>query len=223
MWIKVCANTSLEDALLAAEAGADAVGFVFAESKRRVTPEQVRVITPHLPESLEKIGVFVGASAGELAAAVNECGLTGVQLHSNCEAHAAERLRERFGDRLRILKVIHFEQGLAAELKTAEAEVIDAVLIDSRSATLLGGTGIPFDWGVARSSIASTPLRIVAAGGLTPLNVAEAIATLRPWGVDVASGVEASAGKKSAKRIRAFIENARAAAAKLEPAVESRV
>ncbi|HET8637461.1 MAG TPA: phosphoribosylanthranilate isomerase, partial [Acidobacteriaceae bacterium] len=93
MWIKVCANTSLEDALLAAEAGANAVGFVFAESVRRVTPAQVRAITPHLPESVEKIGVFVNASQNDLIAAIQDCGLTGVQLHSGCEPGAAARLR----------------------------------------------------------------------------------------------------------------------------------
>ncbi|HEU4982803.1 MAG TPA: phosphoribosylanthranilate isomerase, partial [Acidobacteriaceae bacterium] len=122
MWIKVCANTSLEDALLAAEAGANAVGFVFAESVRRVTPAQVRAITPHLPESVEKIGVFVNANLNDLIAAVQDCGLTGVQLHSGCESDAAPRLRERFSSQhLHILKVVHFQQGLEVELRVARA------------------------------------------------------------------------------------------------------
>ena len=218
MWVKICANTSLEDALLAAEAGADAVGFVLAESVRRVTPAQVREIAPHLPTKLEKIGVFVDASFDELAAAVEECGLTGVQLHSGCEAGAAMRLRERFsGQQLRILKVIHFKQGLEAELRVAQAyQAIDAVLIDSRTATLVGGTGIRFDWQAARGSFAGSGLRMIAAGGLNPQNVVEAIATLQPWGVDVASGVEAMPGKKDPAKVRAFVENARIAARKLK-------
>ena len=218
MWVKICANTSLEDALLAAEAGADAVGFVLAESVRRVTPAQVREIAPHLPTKLEKIGVFVDASFDELAAAVEECGLTGVQLHSGCEAGAAMRLRERFsGQQLRILKVIHFKQGLEAELRVAQADqAIDAVLIDSRTATLVGGTGIRFDWQAARGSFAGSGLRMIAAGGLNPQNVVEAIATLQPWGVDVASGVEAMPGKKDPAKVRAFVENARIAARKLK-------
>lgn len=212
MWVKVCANTSLEDACMAADVGANAVGFVFAESKRRVTTEQVRAITPHLPNELEKIGVFVDASFDALTAAVEACGLTGVQLHSGCEADAAARLRERFGAGLRILKVIHFQQGLEPELRAAQAEpAIDGVLVDSRTATLLGGTGVRFDWKAARGSFAGSPLRMVVAGGLTPENVGEAIRTLHPWGVDVASGVEISPGKKDAAKVRAFVENARIA------------
>ncbi len=111
MWVKVCANTSLEDALLAAEAGADAVGFVFAESGRRVTVAQVRGIAPYLPANLEKIGVFVDAGFEELTAAIEECGLNGVQLHASCEAGVAARLRERFSrEQLRILKVSSFPE-----------------------------------------------------------------------------------------------------------------
>ncbi|MGC2162053.1 MAG: phosphoribosylanthranilate isomerase [Silvibacterium sp.] len=218
MWVKVCANTSLEDALLAAEAGADAVGFVFAESVRRVTVGQVAAITPHLPANVEKIGVFVDADFDALAAAIEACGLTGVQLHSGGEADITARLREHYSrERLRILKVIHFQQGLEAELRAAGADgSIDGVLVDSRTATLLGGTGTQFDWQTARGSFAGARLRLVAAGGLNPANVGEAIATLQPWGVDVASGVEASPGKKDAAKVRAFVENARLAAHKLK-------
>jgi len=218
MWVKICANTSLEDALLATEAGANAVGFVFAESVRRVTPAQVRAITPHLPESVEKIGVFVNASLNDLIAAVQECGLTGVQLHSGCESDAAPRLRERFSSQpLHILKVVHFQQGLEVELRVARADgAVDAVLVDSRTATLLGGTGVRFNWKAARGSLTGSPLRIVVAGGLNPKNVGEAIAVLRPWGVDVASGVESAPGKKDAAKVRAFVENARIAALRLK-------
>lgn len=213
MWVKVCANTSLEDAQMAVDAGADAVGFVFAESVRRVTVEQVAGIASRLPEAIEKIGVFVDAGLDELAAAIEACGLTGVQLHTASDPAIAARLRERYArERLRILKVIHFQQGLEAELRAAEAdEAIDGVLVDSRTASMLGGTGIRFDWKAARGSFAGTRLRLIAAGGLNPENVAEAIATLDPWGVDVASGVEARPGKKDAAKVRAFVENARIA------------
>jgi phosphoribosylanthranilate isomerase len=116
---------------------------------------------------------------------------------------------------LRILKVIHFEQGLEAELRVAQVDqAIDAVLIDSRTATLVGGTGVRFDWQAARGSFAGSGLRMIAAGGLNPENVGEAIATLQPWGVDVASGVEAMPGKKDAAKVRSFVENARIAARK---------
>lgn len=224
MWIKVCANTSREDALLAAEAGASAVGFVFAESKRQVTPAEVRLITPFLPETVEKIGVFVDATFASMAATIRECGLTGVQLHSGCEVNSVQRLRDRFSDRLRILKVIHYRQGLQAELRMAEDDPnIDAVLVDSRTATLLGGTGVAFDWNSAQGIVIASPLQIIVAGGLTPENVADAVAILRPWGVDVASGVEASPGKKDPEKVWAFIENARIAAAKFGSADEMRV
>ena len=224
MWVKICANTSLEDALLAAEAGADAVGFVFAESVRRVTPAQVREIVSHLPEELEKIGVFVDAGFDELTAVVEECGLTGVQLHSGYEASAMIRLRERYSrEQLKILKVIHFKQGLEAELRVAKADqAIDAVLIDSRTATLLGGTGIRFDWRAARGNFTGSRLPMIAAGGLNPENVVEAIATLQPWGVDVASGVEAMPGKKDPAKVRTFVENARIAAGLAVQATASR-
>src|SRR5580693_3794631 len=104
MWIKICANTNLEDAQHAAVAGADAVGFVFAESMRRVTAEQVRGITPHLPEAVAKYGVFVDAGIEEIAATIKECGLTGVQLHASLDAALARRLRERFPIKLGIVR-----------------------------------------------------------------------------------------------------------------------
>ncbi|HUY80330.1 MAG TPA: phosphoribosylanthranilate isomerase [Acidobacteriaceae bacterium] len=213
MWVKVCANTSLEDAQMAVDAGADAVGFVFAESARRVSVAQVAGIAPLLPASVEKIGVFVEADFDALAAAIEACGLTGVQLHTASDPAIAARLRERYArEQLRILRVIHFQQGLEAELREAEADTaIDGVLVDSRTATMLGGTGIQFDWKAARVSFAGVRLRLIAAGGLNPENVAEAISTLQPWGVDVASGVEERPGKKDSAKVKAFVENARVA------------
>jgi phosphoribosylanthranilate isomerase len=217
MWIKICANTNLEDALLAANAGADAVGFVFAESARRVTAEQVAAITAALPRQIEKIGVFVDAGFDELVKSVESAGLTGLQLHSAGDSELAARLREHFGPSLRILQVIHYQQGLETQLKAAQSEAaIDGVLVDSRTATLLGGTGQSYDWKAASRSFAESAagLRLIVAGGLNPGNVSEAIATLRPWGVDVASGVEAHPGKKDPAKVRAFLENARIAAHK---------
>ena len=99
VWIKICANTSLEDALLAAEAGADAVGFVFAPSSRRVTAAQIAAIAPHLPGNVEKIGVFVDASLDEIYSTVRACGLTGVQLHSVTGPELPAKLRARLGPR----------------------------------------------------------------------------------------------------------------------------
>lgn len=214
IWVKICANTSVGDAQLAADAGADAVGFVFAPSPRRVTAAQVAAITPHLPATLEKIGVFVDAGFEEIDATVRECGLTGVQVHSGGGPGLPARLRERFGGQVRILRAIHFGPDAAEETQKLAADPnIDGILVDSRTPTAVGGTGQAFDWTRARATIFApqSPIKLIAAGGLTPANVAEAIATLHPWGVDVASGVEASPGRKDPAKVRDFVTCARAA------------
>jgi phosphoribosylanthranilate isomerase len=215
LWIKICGNTTLEDSQLAADAGADAVGFVFAPSPRTVTPEQVAAIVPQLPPALEKVGVFVNASFYEITNVVESCALTGVQLHFDAPRELPIRLRARFGPRLRILRVVHFDGGGAtAAFNPKSASSVDAILIDSRTTYAVGGTGVPFDWSAARTVFDqfSKDRKLIAAGGLTPENVAEAIATLHPWGVDVVSGVEAAPGRKDPAKVRAFIANARAAA-----------
>ena len=220
IWIKICGNTSLEDALLAAEAGADAVGFVFAPSPRQVTAEQVATIVPHLPVTVEKIGVFVDATLEEIVSTVEVCGLTGVQLHFDADFELPASLRERLGPELRILRVIHYDEQTAARCAAQIAECgqnphVDAVLVESRTSVAAGGTGVTFDWVEARKAIsenAEVRKRLIAAGGLTPANVAEAIATLRPWGVDVVSGVESAPGKKDPEKVRMFVARAKAKA-----------
>jgi phosphoribosylanthranilate isomerase len=221
MWIKICGNTNLEDARLAVDAGASALGFVFAPSPRRVTPDQVATITARLPRTIEKFGVFVDASFDEIVSTVKAAGLSGVQLHSTPDRTLPLRLRLHFAEiparpRLGILQVLHFTtpSGLEAELEALSHDhAIDAVLIDSRTATAPGGTGIPFDWSAARSAFRGRGphLRLLAAGGLDPDNVARAIHTLGPWGVDVVTGVESTAGRKDPVRLRAFIAAAQAA------------
>ena len=235
LWVKICGNTSLEDALLAAEAGADALGFVFAPSPRRVSAAQVAAIVAKLPEAVEKIGVFVDAGIEEIASAVADCGLTGVQLHFDAPPELPAGLRARFGPGLRILRVVHldaertesFVSGHGSSRTEEAAENagalapepffsdpnIDAVLVDSRTATATGGTGRSFDWEQAARTIFRDTHRckLIAAGGLTPANVAEAIATLRPWGVDAVSGIESAPGRKNPAKVRAFAANARAA------------
>ena len=211
VWIKICGNTSLEDARLAAEAGADAIGFVFAPSKRRVTVEQVQAIAPQLPAQVEKIGIFVDAGFEEIAAAVEACGLTGMQLHFDAPPALAARLRRRFGAGVRILGVVRFGGGQEIETGIFAEPSLDAVLVDSCTPAAAGGTGIAYDWSTARYTLFQKleGRKAIAAGGLNPENVAEAIRLLRPWGVDVASGVEISPGRKDPARVRAFIAAAR--------------
>lgn len=213
LWVKICANTSLADAMVAAEAGADAVGFVFAPSPRRVTPKQVAEIVPGLPQQLEKIGVFVDTPLHEVITTARTCSLTGVQLHAGYSADAPAQLRLKLSPTLRNLRVVHFGPDAAQQAATFAADPhVDAVLVDSHTASAVGGTGIAFDWGEAsRTIFAGGKARLIAAGGLHPENVAEAIAMLRPWGVDVASGVEFVPGRKDPEKVRAFIAGARAA------------
>src|SRR5208337_1437401 len=212
LWIKICGNTSLEDAQLAVEAGADAVGFVFAPSPRRVTEAQAAAIVHHLPVTVEKIGVFVDAALDEIYSTVRECGLTGVQLHFEAGPELPAKLRQLLGPKLRIVRVVHFDAGAAKLLKKQLAEHarnphIDAVMVDSRTATAIGGTGATFDWKIARKTLfqsTKAQKHLIAAGGLNPENVAEAIATLRPWGVDAVSGVESAPGKKDPEKVKKF-------------------
>jgi phosphoribosylanthranilate isomerase len=215
MWIKICGNTNLEDAQFALEYGANAVGFVFAPSPRRVEADKVRQITEKLPPWLEKYGVFVDAGFDEIVSTVTRGGLTGVQLHRSMDPLLPLRLRAHFPDGLSILRVVRyeapdFEQQLA-ELSRNEA---DAVLVDSSTARAVGGTGTTFNWLEAQPSfLRSGPqLRLIVAGGLAPENVKQAIHTLRPWGVDVVSGVESAPGQKDRERVLDFIRSAQQAA-----------
>jgi phosphoribosylanthranilate isomerase len=217
IWIKICGNTSLADARLAVEAGADAVGFVFAPSPRRVTVAEAAAIVPHLPAGVEKIGVFVDSELDEIVATVEACGLTGVQLHFDADFELPARLRERLGPEVRVLRVVHFGVGAAERMAEQIAEYarnphVDAVLVDSRTAGAVGGTGVAFDWALAGETLFQNAeaRKIIAAGGLNPGNVAAAIAALRPWGVDAVSGVEAAPGRKDADKVRKFVARARA-------------
>ena len=214
MWIKICGTTNVEDALLASEAGADAVGFVFAESPRKVNTGIVQPIVDSLPLEIEKIGVFVDASADEIAEIARECGLTGVQLHSGIADDAVKRLRAEFGAGLKILRVLHYGPDVAESLQSVAADAaLYGVLVDSRTAAAVGGTGVRFDWAEARRTIfgSERKMKLIAAGGLNAENVSEAIRVLKPWGVDVVTGVEWAPGKKDRAKVKRFIEAARAA------------
>ncbi|MCA9750958.1 MAG: phosphoribosylanthranilate isomerase [Gemmatimonadetes bacterium] len=200
-WIKICGITRLEDALVAAEAGADALGFVFAESPRRVSEELVRAIVRDLPPHVLRVGVFVDETPAKVAGVIAATEIDRVQLHGFEEP----MVRELAGTR--VLKAFRARGEEVLEEIRERAE--PTFLLDSWSATVAGGTGERFDWSLARR--AAELGRMILAGGLTPENVADAIATVRPFGVDVSSGVEDSPGLKNAERIRAFIDAVRAA------------
>lgn len=222
MWVKICANTCLEDALKACELGADAVGFVFAPSKRQVTPAQVALITHELPRDIERVGVFAAGSVEEIALAAEEAGLNAVQMHGGVDLNFADRLGRRLGPQFQIIETMHWtidqDAASSAQVFAQMAEVVAhptnyRVLVDAKVGNSpSGGTGRSFNWSKARSILTSQPdLRVIVAGGLDPDNVADAIRTLKPWGVDVASGVEREPGRKDLEKLRSFIENARGA------------
>ena len=235
MWVKICGNTNLEDTQLAAELGADAVGFVFAASPRRVTAEQVAAIVPFLPSQIERVGVFDTLDSEEITAIALKAELTAVQLHGEVNEGLATRLAERFAGGVRIIQTLHWvvngraqagsspvtlaarlaaetpAEWLATEIaRVARLGVAECVLIDSKVGSATGGTGVAFEWNAARAAFASAPssIQLIVAGGLRAENVAEAIARLAPWGVDVSSGVEASVGRKDPQRLAQFLRNA---------------
>jgi len=224
MWVKICGITTLEDARMAVDVGADALGFVLAESPRRVTPESVREMTLSLPSAVERIGVFVDATLEFMVSAIEIAGLTGVQLHGEGASSTAQELRERtqnLSGSLRIVHVLHYGKNddFVRSLRALAANpAVETVLVDTCMAGRRGGTGVAFDWAAARDSfIEQAPhVRLIAAGGLSPDNVEHAIQTLQPWGVDVSSGVEWAPGRKDPQRVKAFLQAARATVAMRE-------
>ena len=200
MFVKICGITSEEDALLAVAMGADAVGFVFAPSTRQLAPARAADIVKRLPPEILTVGVFRDDAPQRVVDVVHQAGLAAAQLHGHESAETSRYVRER------IRVVIKAFPGGDSELANARSYNADIVLLDSASP----GSGRVFDWSLAEG--APSGHRILLAGGLNPDNVAEAIDRVRPWGVDVATGVESSPGVKDPRALRAFINAARAAA-----------
>ncbi len=225
MKIKICGITNLEDALVAAEAGADYLGFIFyPPSPRAVDKATAQAIIDHLRQHLAEppvmVGVFVNETAVTIAQTLDECGLDLVQLSGEeVPALAGDPNSLLYG---RAYKAIRPASAAEAEVEAEwyavpQSNVIrhsssvatPSLLIDTYHPSLRGGTGITVEWGIVVYLFEHTP-GIMLAGGLNPDNVAEAVAQLNPFAVDVASGVEASPGKKDHAKVRAFIANARA-------------
>jgi phosphoribosylanthranilate isomerase len=199
--VKICGLTRLEDAELAVALGADALGFVFwPNSPRRMTPEAAGGITRALPPFPARVGVFVNAPLDEIARAVDVAGLSAVQLHGD------ERPADYAALRRPLIKAVPLGDDEPAVLESLPPDVV--ALVDAADPRR-GGTGRTADW--ARAARAAARRRIMLAGGLTPENVGTAIRAVRPWAVDVSSGVEARPGVKDPGRMRAFFTAVRQA------------
>jgi phosphoribosylanthranilate isomerase len=197
-WVKICGITTEEDALLAVAMGADAVGFIFAQgSKRQVQPPQVADIVKRLPPDILTVGVFKNDLPERVIRTVERCGLGGAQLHGRETPEQTAEVAARVPF---VVKVFEFNDP---SLARARRYRVNSLMVDSPG----GGTGKTFDW----SALDAVPLRMrwILGGGLHPNNVAEAIVATRPWGVDVATGVESSPGHKDARLVREFIRAAR--------------
>ncbi|MGZ4830311.1 MAG: phosphoribosylanthranilate isomerase [Candidatus Angelobacter sp.] len=203
-WIKICGTTSLEDALSSIEAGADALGFIFAPSKRRVSTEQAQRIISQLPREVERIGVFMEAGAMKIRQVVSEVDLTGIQMHGEADfpAEVYSYLPADRRDSLRKMKTVIVQEAfeIRVDAYAAVAGVVDTWLLDSGA-----GSGQTFDWQSARTQLGERQGQFVIAGGLTPENVGEAMRTFRPWGVDVVTGVEREPGRKDPEKLKAFV------------------
>jgi len=216
-WVKICGMTSLEDALVAVDAGADAVGFVFYEkSPRKIDVETAREIVAKLPGKIEKVGVFVDLESDRIREIVLNASLSAVQLHGKTSMDSLWNDSRSAVECVGVSKVIPMIHGDALKdggffMSERGHDSTFAILLDSRSNGSAGGTGVTFDWEATRGMVQAMSLTIpvIVAGGLTRRNVGEAISIFQPFGVDVVSGVEAAPGKKDPKKVLEFVRAVR--------------
>ena len=201
--VKICGVTSVADAALAVDAGADMIGLIFyPPSPRYVTPGQAEAIVASLPPGLSAVGVFVNENFETITAIARESGISRVQLHGDEKPDLCRRLPWR------CIKAFRFTEKVQPEMMADYP--VHAFLIEGFHGDLYGGSGVKADWD--RVATLHGYGRIILAGGLTPDNVREALATVRPYAVDVCSGVEATPGIKDAAKVRAFVKYAKSTA-----------
>ena len=202
--VKICGITNLADAQVSAEAGADALGFVFYEkSPRFVSMKTAAEISKQVPPFIMRVGVFVNPTKELVLKNIAECGLSLLQFHGD----ETSEFCTQFG----LMSMKAFRIRDAGSLKELTKYKTDAWLLDAYSSDTFGGTGEVFNWDLANEA-QKLKRPIFLAGGLTPENVADAVRKVRPFGVDVSSGVESSPGKKDCAKVRAFINAAKAIA-----------
>ncbi|MFP7753096.1 phosphoribosylanthranilate isomerase [Thermodesulfobacteriota bacterium B35] len=207
--IKMCGVTRLEDALAAVEAGVDALGFIFFEkSPRNIDPEEARLIIEALPPLVDTVGVFVDRKRNEVEEIIDFCSLAYAQLHGSESPKYCERLA-RFASPCQVLKVLRVGRTMDTDQLHAYDEHVRGYLLDTLASGSMGGTGKVFDWSLIGGLGLQKPFLL--AGGLNEDNILDALATVRPYGVDVNSGVEKRPGIKDHEKIRRFVQIVRRA------------
>ncbi|NLK52616.1 MAG: phosphoribosylanthranilate isomerase [Syntrophomonadaceae bacterium] len=207
VWIKICGLTRWEDAKLAVEYGADALGFIFCPSPRRVSPQEARVICQKLPKGVARVGVFQDQTQEEVQAIAVFCQLDYLQLHGQEDADYCQFFAPRAIKAVRVAGPEDLEQ--------IEQWGTKMVLLDTYTPGKAGGTGQVFPWAWLKDNPSkgrASGLKIILAGGLNPYNVREALAQVQPFGVDVASGVESAPGLKDRFKVKAFMDQVRQSA-----------
>lgn len=202
--IKICGITNTEDALQAASEGAHALGFIFASSPRQVTREQARKIVQALPPFVVKVGVFVEQSPREILGIMKDCQLNIIQLHGDYSSKESYELSRQY----EVIKVFRVSALSAIEPMKEYAGIAKAFLLDTYSKGVYGGTGETFNWQIALEA-KKIGVHVILSGGLNPDNVTGAVETVRPYAIDLSSGVERSPGKKDPEKVRNLFNNLR--------------
>ncbi len=211
IFVKICGLANAADVAAVAALKPDALGFVlWPKSKRAVRPEQVAEWTRDLPPGLLKVGVVVDESVADIRRAVDVAQLDVIQWHGfpslgKADAGFFQALEKTLSGVSKLWKVVRLDRET-----TPPPAFVDALVLDSYSPAAPGGTGQTVDWTAARAFVAASRTKVLLAGGLRAENIAEAIRAVRPWGVDVSSGVEAQPGKKDLAAVKRFIETCRA-------------
>ena len=208
--VKICGITREEDLAVAVAAGADAVGFLVGvpSSPRNLTLERAETLLKQVPIFVDSVVVTAPQNINELVEICERLKPSAIQIHGKKQLDSLE-IRERIRD-IRLIKTIYVKKESLSEAIIKDSKIFDAILLDSFTRDQFGGTGRVHDWALSRQiKEAVKPVPVILAGGLKPENVKEAVLTVQPYAVDVASGVELKPGVKDAEKIRAFVENAK--------------
>ena len=197
--IKICGITNFQDASLAVSLGADALGFIFASSPRNISPEKARDIIRNIPPFVKSVGVFVDEDSQVIKETVEQCGIDLIQLHGD---ESPEQCHEFMP---RTIKAIKMRDASVLQSVKSYYGHVRALLLDTYSMERAGGTGKSFDWNLAIEAKGTT-IPIILAGGLGPSNIGNAVSSVRPYAVDVNSGIEESPGQKSPALMKELFE-----------------